>query len=58
MPVWSNNSCGASVVFEQSPETPATLNGIAVPSACRADAREQQFVVFPLVVPFAHGNAH
>ena len=50
--VWSKNSCGAPVVFQQASEAFSTDDCSTAPSALGIVRREQQEVVFTLVIPF------
>ena len=50
--VWSKNSCGAPVVFQQASEAFTTDNRSTTPNAPIVVRREQQGVVFTLVIPF------
>ena len=49
--VWSKNSCGAPVVFQQTSEAFSTGDGSTAPNARVIVRREQQEVVFTLVIP-------
>jgi hypothetical protein len=52
-PVWSNNSCGATVVFEQAAKRRSQMNPAFGPVLAYAVVREQQDVASPLVVSLA-----
>jgi hypothetical protein len=49
--VWSKNSSGAPVVFQQASEAFSTGDGWTAPNARVIVRREQQEVVFTLVIP-------
>jgi hypothetical protein len=49
--VWSKNSCGAPVVFQQASKAFSMDNCSTVPSAPIIVRREQQEVAFTLVIP-------
>ena len=51
MSLWSKNSCGAPVVFQQTSEAFSTGDGSTAPNARVIVRREQQEVVFTLVIP-------
>jgi hypothetical protein len=49
--LWSKNSCGGPVVFQQASEAFSTGDGSTAPNARVIVRREQQEVVFTLVIP-------
>jgi hypothetical protein len=52
-PVWSKNSCSASIVLKQASEPVATLNQMAAPFGFIGSLREKELVAFALMIAFA-----